>query len=434
MKMKMIVGLVFCLTHFAMMASASTPIRPKNASVGFSNVTSLEIHNLKFDFQSVGVAQVISLVYLEALKQAYVIDPSVLKDDRLVSFRFDASKGDLRTFWRGFMDSLGFQIETRNNVDYLLPKKVSDDTKVTMDVWVYRPSFRQASYLTGLLSPLFTTGGFTVNRAIRAPIGAKVKSDNVPQGSAAASIDQDSDILVFQGTAEEIAKLKSILPLVDTPSGEVVVNAVIYEVTTGNSQGSAFGLAINLLGGRFGISIGDPSALTNSISLKAGSIDAAFSALSGDTRFKAISTPRLRVKSGAQARLTVGQDVPTLGAVTYPQGGSQAVQSVEYRSSGVILELSPIVRESSIDMTIDQQISDFAKTETGVNNSPTLTKRELSTTVSVADGELVLIGGLTQDKDTNTHSGLPFLPALLHSKSSNESRTEILLLIQVKKI
>ncbi|WP_230419202.1 type II secretion system protein GspD [Undibacterium griseum] len=414
----------------AVYANAAVPLPKAPKAMAIPPIES----TVKFDFQSVNVAQIISLVYLEALKQPYVIDPAVLRDERLVSFRFDASKGDLRTFWENFLDSLDFKIELRHGVDYVTSKKPAQTASPNFDVLIYHPKYRQVSYLVGLLTPIFTTGNFTVNRTVHAPANAKNSTTDAPPGSAAASIDQDSDTLVFQGTQDELAKLNRILPQVDTATGEVVVKAVVYEVTTGNSEGSAFGLALNVLGGKLGLSIGGASTLANSVSIKSASIDSAFSALSGDTRFKAISTPQIRVKSGAQARFTVGQDVPTLGAVTYSQNGSQPVQSVEYRSSGVILNLSPTVRESTVDMTIDQQISDFAKTETGVNNSPTLTKRQLSTTVSIADGELVLIGGLTQDKDTNTHSGLPFLPQLLHSKSNTGSRTEILLLLQVSRI
>ncbi|WP_262488477.1 type II and III secretion system protein [Iodobacter fluviatilis] len=123
-----------------------------------------------------------------------------------------------------------------------------------------------------------------------------------------------------------------------------------------------------------------------------------------------------------------------LGAVTYPQGGGNAVQSVEYRSSGVILSLSPVVRGATVEMTVDQQISDFAKTETGVNNSPTLTKRALSTTVSAEDGELIVLGGLTTDKDSEGSSGLSFLPKFMRNNSQNSNRTEVLLLLQATKL
>ena len=255
-----------------------------------------------------------------------------------------------------------------------------------------------------------------------------------PANSAAALIDTDNDTLVFQGPVDEVDKLKKILPQIDTATGEVIVKAVVYEVATGKDIGSAFSLALNILGGRLGINLGDPATLANAVTFKSSSIDAAISALSTDSRFKTVSTPRLRVKSGAQARLTVGQDVPTLGAVSYAQGGGQPVQSVEYRSAGVILGITPQVRDAGIDLHVDQQISDFVKTDTGVNGSPTLTKRSFSTDVSLADGELVVLGGLTQDKNSAARSGISFLPKLLQSSSSADSRTEVLLLLQVDKI
>lgn len=434
MKKHAITALCSVMTLHAYAANAVPIVSKANTPHPLHALSASENQVIRFDFQFVSVSQIISLVYLAALKQPYVIDPSVLKDDRLVSFRFDASQGDLRTFWISFMDSLGFQIDTRNNVDYLLAKKAAEETKPVLDVFVYRPHYRQVTYLTGLLTPLFKTGHFTINRSVHAPIGSKTPQNDSPPTSATASIDQDGDLMVFEGTADELVKLRKILPQVDLPAGEVIVKAVVYEVTTSRSDGSAFGLALNILSGHFGVKLGSSSALSNSISFKSSSIDAVFSALAEDARFNAISTPSLRVKSGTQARLTVGQDVPTLGAINYSQNGGQPVQSVEYRSSGVILNLSPVVRESTVDMTIDQQISDFAKTETGVNNSPTLTKREVSTTVSVTGDELILIGGLTQDKNTDTHSGFSFLPQLFHSKSNAGSRTELLLLLQVQKI
>ncbi|NDI84614.1 type II secretion system protein GspD [Undibacterium crateris] len=394
---------------------------------------------VKFDFQAITVSQVIGLVYMEALKQPYVIDPAVLRDDRQVSFRFDSGSGDLHQFWKNFLDALGFAVETRNGVDFIATKKTAGKTEPTQEVFVYRTRYRPLSYIVGLLTPIFKVGNFTVNRQIHAPAvsgitGTPSASAIAPQGSAASMIDQDSDTLIFHGTTDEITLLKKLLPQVDTAVGEVSVKAVVYEVSTGKKDGTAFSLALNILGRKIGINLGDPSSLANAVTIKTNSIDAVFSALAGDTRFKAVSTPNLRVKSGIASRIMVGQDVPTLGSVSYPQGGGQPIQSITYRSSGVILGLTAQVRESGIDLQVDQQISDFVKTETGVNDSPTLTKRELSTTVTVGDGELIVLGGLTQEKDNESTSGLSFLPKVFHSSSKSDSKTEILLLLQVSKI
>ncbi|MDR3396631.1 MAG: hypothetical protein P4M06_03635, partial [Pandoraea sp.] len=130
----------------------------------------------------------------------------------------------------------------------------------------------------------------------------------------------------------------------------------------------------------------------------------------------------------------VGQKVPILKSVSYPRGGGEPVQSVEYHSSGVIFELSPTVKDRIIDLRVTQQISDFVKTTTGVNNSPTLNTREVSTEISLHDGDVILMGGLTTNKSTDNRTGLAFLPRFLDSHSDATSNTEILLMLQVERV
>lgn len=417
------------------------PLPPGAGSV--SQVVGDASKPIKIDFSGgVSVSQAVAVMYIEILRLPYVIDPAVLKDDRVVSFRFDAAKGDIRVFWRDFLDSVGLDVKVRGGVDYVAVKKPVGhrEEEPERQPYIYRTKHRSVSYLVEMLSPLFQSGGFALNRSIRAPAHDKINisaagpASPIPSGSAASLIDQDADTLIFNGTAKEIATLEKLLPQVDVAAGEVIIKAVVVEVTTGKADGTAFSLVASVLGGKLGVSVGSPSALANAVTIRSANIEAAFSALSADSRFKAVSTPRVRVKSGQQARLVVGQDVPTLGAVTMPQGSGQAIQSIEYRSSGVILGLLPTVRQEGVELLVDQQISDFARTETGVNNSPTLTKRSLSTTVTASDGELIMLGGLTQDKTSRSTSRLSFLPKFMQTSSESDARTELLLLLQVSKI
>ncbi len=390
---------------------------------------------VRFDLQNVAVSQVINLMYLETLKNPYILDPAVLKDDRITSFRFEGSRSEIGKLWSVFLETLGFELVNKYGIDYIFLKKAQDKAEEDFVPFVYKPKHRQTSYLNNLLSALFKVGTFTANRGIRSASQTKSdKSQGNMQAGANAFIDTDADTLIFLGPNDEVEKLKKVLPLVDTPAGEVNVKAVIYEVTNSSNEGSAFTLAANILSRRLGVTFGEPGMVQNTAFIRAGSLEAVFSMLSGDSRFKALSTPHLRIKNGATGRLTVGQDVPTLGAIQYQANSTQSVQSVEYRQSGVILDLVPSIRESEIELKIDQQISDFAKTETGVNNSPTLTKRQLSTTVSAASGDILILGGLTQDRDTNTRSGLPFIPSFFHSTSGSKVNTEVLLLLEIVKI
>lgn len=385
------------------------------------------------DFRSVNVAQVIGLVYMEAIKAPYVLAPEILRDERMVSFRFDSANGDMRVFWKSFLDSLGYAVVQRSGVDFIGPKKV-DLVEVEDELFVYRPMHRPVSYFVDLLQSGFKPGAFGIQRSVRPSSSSEKVPSDAPPGSAAASVNVDADVLLFHGTKQDIARIKAVLPLVDTRVGEVVVKAILYEVTTGNSDASAFSLALSIFGGRVGVSVGSSDLLSNALTIKTGSVEAALSALQADSRFKVVSTPTLRVKSGQLAPLMVGQEVPTLSSVSYPQGSSVPVQAVDYRNSGVLLSVTPVVREAIIDVEVDLQISDFARTETGVNGSPTLTKRSLSTSVAMIDGDLIILGGLTQDRSNASNSGQSFLPKFMRSSSVSDSRTEVLLLLQVKRI
>ena len=388
----------------------------------------------RFSFMGISVSQVVQLIYGEALKDAFVIEPEVLSDQRSVSFRYDPSAGELRPFITSFFDSLGLRVVRRNGVDFVGRKPPPADKPPELrDVFVYRPRFRDGSYLVDLLAPLFK-GEFTARRTVHASSGDKSPQVSVPAGSAAASIDRKSDTLVFAGPAAEVAMLKKMLTQVDTPGGDVVVRGVLYEVQTGSNEGTGFSLALNLLGGKLGVKVGTSMLQGNAVSFSSGSIDAAVAALADDSRFTVRSTPTLRVASGQDGRFTVGEDVPVLGAVTYTGVSGAPVQSVEYRSSGVIFDLLPIVHADAVDLTVMQQVSNFNVTQTGVNNSPTLSKRELKTTLTVSDGELIVIGGLADSKETDTHSGLSFLPAFMHTKSKGKSNTEILLILQLTRV
>src|SRR5213075_1312072 len=134
------------------------------------------------------------------------------------------------------------------------------------------------------------------------------------------------------------------------------------------ADGSAVSLAISLLGGRLTASTGT-AALSSAVAVHVAGIDAAYSILQSDSRFKVVSAPTLRIRSGEHGKLSVGSDVPVLGSVSTTSTG-QPVQSVEYRSSGVILDLRAEVLQEAVYLVVQQQVSTFVPTTTGVNASP----------------------------------------------------------------
>lgn len=388
---------------------------------------------VSFNFRAVAVSEVVQLIYGQALRVPFVLDPDALTDMRPVAFRYSTVDGDLHVFVKHFLTSLGYTVEQRGNVHFIKKRQEEEVSKPADEIFLYTPKFRSVSYLSRTLAPLFQ-GRFTNNRSV-ASAGATIPDGAVPDGSAAALIDQDADVLVFAGSFPEVSQLERLLPQVDLPVGQVEVRGLVYEVSDTGKKGSAFGLLSSLLSGKLNVGIGTVANAGGSfLQIKAGGLEAIYSMLSTDSRFKVVSSPSLRIQSGERGMFSVGQEVPVLAALSYPQGAGHAVQSVEYRSAGVIFDVQPKVRGSAIDLRINQQLSNYTTTTTGVNNSPTLLKREIKTAISLQDGDVIVLGGLNETKESNTRDGLSFLPSFLHTKSQDISKSDIILVMQVQKV
>lgn len=340
------------------------------------------------------VAQLVKTVYDDAVGTDYVLEPEVLEDKRRIGVRmFDFRKKDsLPTL----LNSLGYRLENRGGVDYVSLIKKSDD----YDFFVYRPKHKSAAELKTALSGLF-----------------------------GATVGGDGDRLIFKTSVVEIEKLKSLLKRFDVRPREVVVRGKIFEVTTKKTEASSLSIVADVFK-KAGLAVSNGAKLVNYLSFKDKRVNAYWSALNGDDRFKLLSEPSLRIKSNTTASLTVGNDVPTLGSVTYQDG--QPVQSVTYRSSGIIFEITPEVLDGVINLSVRQELSNFAETTSGVNNSPTLVKREIKTNISATNAELIVLGGLIENKNTASTAGLSFLPAFLSAKSNSNDKTEIILSLYVE--
>ena len=101
----------------------------------------------------------------------------------------------------------------------------------------------------------------------------------------------------------------------------------------------------------------------------------------------------------------------------------------------MIFDIQPTIKSNAIDLKINQQLSNFVKTDTGVNQSPTLIKRDIVTDVTLKSGDIVVLGGLAENKLTEGETGFSFLPkGFLTGKSKSNTKTDIVILLQVKMI
>ncbi|CHD85270.1 putative phage secreted protein [Salmonella enterica subsp. enterica serovar Typhi] len=339
-------------------------------------------------------------------------------DERMITFRLTPDI-DEREFVTRYLGNMNIRIWTKKGVDFIAPYTPKEPVKPRY-TWTYTPQYRSVAYLSDILGG-YVSGSFNNSGA--------VISDDSLKGSSGASnyINRTGDILVYYGTKEDIAILKTLVTSLDTMSDEVVVSGYVFEVQTSQSDGSGILLAAKILSDKFNISVG-AAGLDNFINIRTGSIDAIFNLLKTDSRFTVVSAPRLRVKNNASASFSVGSDVPVLGSVTV--NNNTTTQSVEYRSSGVLFNVTPSIKSRTMDLKIQQQLSNFVTTETGVNNSPTLIKRDVTTEVSLADGDIILLGGLAEQKDSKASSGWSFFG----SRTSESNKTDIMVMLQVRKV
>lgn len=391
-----------------------------------------------FNFQSVPFSQVVSLYFDKVNRRPYVLCDEVLNDQKLISIRASCSALDAAMFG-ALLDAQGYSARDEKGVTVIC-KRVAEELSrakvLELSQFVYRTQYRDSNYLAELLSPMFPAGVFANRRGVgqsstqmQTSTGKDGLSNVQPsQQSRGAGMKVD-DFLLFSGSDKDIVKLEKIISQVDVAGGEVLVKGYVYEVSTQDVQGSALKLLTSVLSGKLSLSIG-ADVLSNALKFKTGSIDLVASALNTDTRFKMLSSPLARVRNGDTARFVVGQEVPILSAIVTGQNG-QLTQSYERRDSGVIFEVTPMVRSKTTDVDLFQQLSNFVKQDTGTSTPPILNKREMRTSLSVDDGELIVIGGLNEIREERNTSGFWFVPL---SKSADTRSSELLLILELKRI
>lgn len=264
-------------------------------------------------------------------------------------------------------------------------------------------------------------------------------------GAGRLIVDPTSNRILFTGTATDYAQLHSLLQALDTPAPQVVIEVIIAEVTLDDDTrlgvelfGSATrGDGVWNGGTEGGLGIGADGA---SFTFIGPNLRAEINAMASNNKVNILSRPRLVTRSGGQARFQVGTDVPIITSqratdtVTNP-GSTDILQSVQYRQTGVILEIEPIVYGDRVDITISQEISEVGDPPNSSIASPTILNRSLTTQIALGDGWTGVLGGLISNTYSKANTGIPFLKdvpivgSLFQTNTVSGARTELLILL-----
>jgi len=264
------------------------------------------------------------------------------------------------------------------------------------------------------------------------------------------AVDPIRNVIVYQGDAQRWRAIQSILARLDQPARQVVIEVTVAEVTLTDelSHGVEWALRNISVNGVSGPVTALAGAASNTGGLvwralsSSGQVRALVNLFGKDSRVTILSTPRLIVKSGESASIDVGTEVPIITsqatAPDLPNTGNQSsiLQSIQYRKTGVLLELEAVVHSGQrVDLKLTQEVSEATPTDTSEISSPSIFSRRLQTSLSLSDGESMLLGGLISSSRTDSKSKVPLLgdiPAvgrLFQNRRREGSRTEMLMLI-----
>lgn len=163
-----------------------------------------------------------------------------------------------------------------------------------------------------------------------------------------------------------------------------------------------------------------------------------FRALQTQGRVEVLSRPQIFVQDNQEANITVGERVPTVQDITVSSAGV-VTPSVTYEDVGVILTVTPIVNpDGYVSMVIRPEISSIGTSSVAVAsgvNLPIFTQRSAETTVTVKDGETIVIGGLITSRENDSENKVPLagdvpvLGNLFRSTVRRSTKTELLIVL-----
>lgn len=279
---------------------------------------------------------------------------------------------------------------------------------------------------------------------------------------------ESTNALVITAPPDLMRSLKGVIKQLDVRRAQVLVEAVIAEVTEDKSAelgvswfvdgsgdgngpigGTVFTDGFNAPTVGLGLrndSIGVPSAPLSFLGvgrINSGSTDfvGLIRAIQGDSRANVLSKPTVMTLDNEEAEIVVGENVPfrTGSYVAIGDGSTTPTNpftTIERQNVGITLKVKPQINEgNAVKLDIEQNVDSIAPSPEGAADITTNT-RSIRTSVLVDDGGTIVLGGLIKDDVNESEQkvpilgDIPFLGALFRHKSSNKVKNNLLVFIR----
>ncbi|HEV2867417.1 MAG TPA: type II secretion system secretin GspD, partial [Allosphingosinicella sp.] len=160
-------------------------------------------------------------------------------------------------------------------------------------------------------------------------------------------------------------------------------------------------------------------------------------AVRSDNRSNILSTPSIMTLDNQEARILVGQEIPITTGEALSQNFDNTFRTVQRQNVGITLEVRPQINAGgTIKLDLRQEVSSIAGPVSSNFQDLILNKRELETTITVDNGEIVGIGGLLDDNERRTLERIPLLGDipiignLFRSRGRSRGRTNLMVFIR----
>jgi general secretion pathway protein D len=295
----------------------------------------------------------------------------------------------------------------------------------------------------------------------------------VAQPSTGGFIQADpaTNSLVITAPEPLYKQVRALIDQLDTRRAQVYIESMIVEVAPTDAADFGFqwqgllGQTDNsgLIAGTNFSASGRPSIIETNVSAAGGTVNlgaglnigllrringitslaAIARALQTQSETNIVSTPNLITLDNEEAKIVVGENVPFItGQFTGAAGAgvnANPFQTIERKDVGITLRIRPQIGEGgTVRMTIYQEQSSVKQdTAAGTSNAgPSTTKRSIEGTVVVDDGQILVLGGLIEDRYVTNKSkvpllgDIPFLGALFRSESRERKRTNLMVFLR----
>jgi general secretion pathway protein D len=272
--------------------------------------------------------------------------------------------------------------------------------------------------------------------------------------------DPVTNTLLVYASQENYRIIERTLRQIDRPQLQVAINATIAEVTLNEklNYGVQFFLNNTKLGIKHPGSATNTYAGANSVNVAGvvgpvlGHVFPGFNFLIGDetqpnlvldalhdvTTVKVLSNPSVVVLDNEPAVLQVGDEVPvSTGSATVLTGNNTVVNTIDYRNTGVILQVVPRINiNGNVVLDVQQEISNVSDTSTAGTLTPTVSQRKIKSAIAVASGQTVLLAGLISEREDKSHPTIPgvervpLLGDALGHTGTTTARTELIIFIR----